>query len=301
MSGTFTESNTVSLNIPGLVSPAARSAVLPDMESPLARSIPLSTSLSGSYQPFAASAGMRSGALSAIPQSPTTGSIAGASPGDILSRGDYFSPKRKADPSPDRSQPATTPGEKEKDKVGSVPQTPGGSFMGKFKGFGKKKQAETPIAPVVEAPTPPPEDTVSTKPLQANMSDIKGPKFTERETAQLNILDIVRAHAFSPPPPWEAPPVNLPSNTSLLISEEAKDAGAWVVTYRSQVSSTERDLEALEMNSPLWLLDYLFTSRSKVKDPVKLTFILEPAPGSGLKEMPEGYVCISPTLVWTNH
>jgi len=55
------------------------------------------------------------------------------------------------------------------------------------------------------------------------------------------------------------------------------------------------------MNSPLWLLDYLFTSRSKVKDPVKLTFILEPAPGSGLKEMPEGYVYISPTLVWTNH
>jgi WD repeat-containing protein 48 len=157
MSGTFTESNTVSLNIPGLVSPAARSAVLPDMESPLARSIPLSTSLSGSFQPFAASAGMRTGTLSAIPQSPTSASIAGASPGDILSRGDYFSPKRKADPSPDRSQPATTPGETKS----SVPQTPGGSFMGKFKGFGKKKQAEAPVSTVVEAPPPPPEDTVS--------------------------------------------------------------------------------------------------------------------------------------------
>lgn len=117
---------------------------------------------------------------------------------------------------------------------------------------------------------------------------MQGPKFTEREQAQLNILDIVRAHAFNPPAPWEAPPLDFPPNTSLLISEEAKDAGAWVVTYRSQVSSTERDLEALEMNSPLWLLDYLFTSRSKQKDPVKLTFILEPAPGSGLKEMPEG-------------
>jgi WD repeat-containing protein 48 len=290
MSGTFTETNTVSLNIPGLVSPAAKSARLPDMESPLARSIPLSTSLSGSFQPFgAASAGMRSGPLGTIPQSPTTGSIAAASPGDILNRGDYFSSRRKADPSPDRSQPATTPGEKEKDKSAPLGQTPGGgSFMGKFKGFGKKKQAEVPVSPVVEAPTPPPEDTVSHPfPVYAH-ADHQGPKFTERETAQLNILDIVRAHAFNPPPPWEAPPVNFPSNTSLLISEEAKDAGAWVVTYRSQVSSTERDLEALEMNSPLWLLDYLFTSRSKQKDPVKLTFILEPAPGSGLKEMPEG-------------
>ena len=166
MSGTFTESNTVSLNIPGLVSPAAKSARLPDMESPLARSIPLSTSLSGSYQPFgAASAGMRSGPLGTIPQSPTTGSIAAASPGDILNRGDYFSSKRKADPSPDRSQPATTPGEKEKDKSAQLGQTPGGgSFMGKLKGFGKKKQAETPVSPVVEAPTPPPEDTVSIHP-----------------------------------------------------------------------------------------------------------------------------------------
>jgi WD repeat-containing protein 48 len=47
-------------------------------------------------------------------------------------------------------------------------------------------------------------------------------------------------------------------------------------------------MEALEMNSPLWMLDYLFTSRIKSKDPVKLTFILEPADGSGMKRMPEG-------------
>jgi WD repeat-containing protein 48 len=104
----------------------------------------------------------------------------------------------------------------------------------------------------------------------------------------MHILDTVRAHPFHPPPPWEAPPLDIPAATSLLISEESKDAGAWVVTYRSRVSSTETDMEPLEMNSPLWLLDYLFTSRVRAKDPVKLTFILEPAAGSGLKEMPEG-------------
>lgn len=98
----------------------------------------------------------------------------------------------------------------------------------------------------------------------------------------------MRSHPFKPPSPYEAPPVEFPSSTALLISEESKDAGAWVVTYRSQVSSTDKDLEAIESNSPLWLLDYLFTSRSRVKDPVKLTFILEPVPGCGLKEMPEG-------------
>ena len=118
---------------------------------------------------------------------------------------------------------------------------------------------------------------------------MKAPKVSEREAEQLRILDTVRSHAFHPPAPWEAPPVAYPPSTQLLISEESKDAGAWVVTYRSQVGSTETDMEALELNSPMWLLDYLFTSRTKIKDPVKLTFILEPVPGCGMKEMPEGY------------
>lgn len=167
MSGTFTESNTVSLNIPGLVSPAATSAILPDIESPLSKTIPLS----GSYQAFSAG-GLRSGPLSAIPQSPATGSLhaGGASPGDVLNRGDYFSPRkgsgRATDPSPDRSQPPTTPGNErgtgnDKPQPPALGTTPGGSFMGKFKGFGKKKTVETPLVPVVEPPPPPPEDTVS--------------------------------------------------------------------------------------------------------------------------------------------
>jgi WD repeat-containing protein 48 len=60
------------------------------------------------------------------------------------------------------------------------------------------------------------------------------------------------------------------------------------VTYRSRVESTERDMEALEMNSPEWLLDYLFNGRVRGKEGVKLTFVLEPCRGSGLGSMPEG-------------
>jgi WD repeat-containing protein 48 len=114
------------------------------------------------------------------------------------------------------------------------------------------------------------------------------PAAPTRESEQLAILDAVRAQPFRPPPPWEAPPLALRPETQLLISEESKDAGAWVVTYRSQVRATQNDLEAVEGNAPAWLLDYLFTSRIKAKDPVKLTFILEPAPGCGLREMPDG-------------
>jgi WD repeat-containing protein 48 len=44
------------------------------------------------------------------------------------------------------------------------------------------------------------------------------------------------------------------------------------------VSRVERDLEAVEMAAPIWLLDFLFTGRTKAADPKKLTFILEPWP-----------------------
>ncbi|WWD18801.1 hypothetical protein CI109_103256 [Kwoniella shandongensis] len=273
LTGSFSGAKPPSLNIPGLVSPAARPAVLPDTSGDnLSKSAPEAPSYWQSFQ------ALRTGPLSAIPQSPTATSGTPHTEQSGPSR-DYFSVKKKAEQSPSRD------GDRDKDKAPptpGVPQTPGGSFMGKLKGFGKKKQAETPMLPVVERATTPEDD---------------GPKVPEREAEQLRILDTVRSHPFLPPPPWEAPPLDYPPSTALLISEESKDAGAWVVTYRSQVSSTERDMEALEMNSPMWLLDYLFTSRVRQKDPVKLTFILEPVPGCGLKEMPEGTSRLSASRV----
>ncbi|KAK8858907.1 hypothetical protein IAR55_003138 [Kwoniella newhampshirensis] len=273
LTGSFSGAKPPSLNIPGLVSPAARPAVLPETPSDsFSKSAPDTPSYWQSFQ------ALRTGPLSAIPQSPAATS---GTPHTEMSgqNRDYFSVKKKVEQSPSRD------GERDKDKVPStpgVPQTPGGSFMGKLKGFGKKKQAETPMLPVLQRASTPEDDM---------------PKISEREAEQLRILDTVRSHPFLPPPPWEAPPLDYPPSTALLISEESKDAGAWVVTYRSQVSSTERDMEALEMNSPMWLLDYLFTSRIRQKDPVKLTFILEPVPGSGLKEMPEGTARLSASRV----
>ncbi|OCF44317.1 hypothetical protein I317_01762 [Kwoniella heveanensis CBS 569] len=277
MTGSFSSPKPPSLNIPGLVSPAARPAVLPDVsDEQLSRSAPEATNYFQSFQ------ALKSGQLSAIPQSPTASTQPTLSPQTEMSSSnrDYFSINRKRnDPSPSRDNDrdkssATTPG------LGTTPG--GGSFMGKFKGFGKKKQTETPMSTVVEKVQTPEDD---------------GPKMSEREAEQLRILDTVRSHAFHPPPAWEAPYVAFPPSTALLIAEESKDAGAWVVTYRSQVSSTERDMESIEMNSPLWLLDYLFANRVRTKDPVKFTFILEPAPGSMLKELPEGSARLSASRV----
>ncbi len=103
------------------------------------------------------------------------------------------------------------------------------------------------------------------------------PNISAEEAAQLKILASVRSHPFYPPPPFEAPPITFPPSTALLISEETKDAGAWAVTYRSMVGRTEEDIEPLEMAAPGWTLEYLFAGRGRIREPVKLCFLLEPA------------------------
>lgn len=44
------------------------------------------------------------------------------------------------------------------------------------------------------------------------------------------------------------------------------------------VSRVERDLEAVEVAAPIWLLEFLFLNRTKELEHKKLTFILEPWP-----------------------
>ncbi|WRT68109.1 uncharacterized protein IL334_005084 [Kwoniella shivajii] len=276
MTGSFSNPKPPSLNIPGLVSPASRPAILPEVfDENLSRSLPESTNFFQNFQAL---------------KTPVSPSISNnqptLSPTNERSSNsrDYFTSKRKGDPSPSREtdkslptpsipiQTPSTPGANASDTGGKK------GFMGKMKGLGRRKQTESTMSPVIERARTPEDD---------------GPKVSDREAEQLHILDTVRSHRFTPPGPSEAPFIPLPPSTALLISEESKDAGAWVVTYRSQVSSTERDMESLEMNSPLWLLDYLFANNTRLKDPVKFTFILEPAPGSNLKELPEGSARLS--------
>ncbi|WVQ73545.1 hypothetical protein IAR50_003121 [Cryptococcus sp. DSM 104548] len=206
-------------------------------------------------------------------ESPTLGMGSGALSNSYTSASgkDYFS-ARGSDPSPPGN--ANGGGKESSGSIGKSPAaTPsGGGLMGKLKSLGKKKAAETAM-PAVQEKEVVEEDT--------------GPKVSEKDAAQLEMLDLVRSHHFHPPPPHEAPPLHYPPTTTLLLSEQVGNAGAWVVTYRSQVSTTERDMEALEMNSPMWLLDCIFANRVKEKAVPRVTFVLKPKPESGLPSLVE--------------
>lgn len=136
--------------------------------------------------------------------------------------------------------------------------------------FGKKKAAE-PMAPLAE----------ERKEVDS------GPQLSDRDRAQLMFLDQLRSKQFHPPGP-ETPFLPLPASTNVIVSEQAHADGAYMVTYRSQVGGTERDLEPLEMNSPYWLLDFLFTNSIPDRVIPKIPIILLPeglsvSSGRGLK------------------
>lgn len=137
--------------------------------------------------------------------------------------------------------------------------------------FGKKKAAE-PMAPLAEE---------RKEPLDS------GPQMSDRDRAQLVFLDQLRSKQFHPPGP-ETPLLPLPASTNVIVSEQAHADGAYMVTYRSQVGGTERDLEPLEMNSPFWLLDFLFTNTIPDRVVPKIPIVLLPegmsvSSGKGLK------------------
>lgn len=142
----------------GLATPAITPAILPPAGSQT------------SYLNAGGSRGAREtpGGLPIIPQSPATLASNVATPMSPTSSNnpmrspkasessmpkDYFSIKTSRPSTAERANPPTTPGA---NLSSSLPaQTPGGSFMGKFKGFGGKgKKTVEPVSVVPIAPMP---------------------------------------------------------------------------------------------------------------------------------------------------
>ena len=78
-----------------------------------------------------------------------------------------------------------------------------------------------------------------------------------------------------PPTSNDAPLHLFPSNTILLISEEASPG--YTIVYRGTVSTTHNDIDALEKAIPMWLAEYLLLNQTLPVAPLaKLGFTLLP-------------------------
>ncbi|WVO18624.1 hypothetical protein L204_106343 [Cryptococcus depauperatus] len=267
------------INIPGLLNPSARPVVLSEIPiDVLSKSAPEEKGIVQAFQvPVSTPRKINVASLDTSTTIATTNTLtpsneAPSNPNGNASTSrdkDYFSLRRKNEGSPSMNLERID-GANGNGKV--TPSTPVG-LMGKLKNFGKKKQSDS-LMQLAQEKVP--------------IVETHSSQDTQREAEQFKILDMVRSYSFHPPPPWEAPLIFYPPDTVLLISEDSRDAGAWVTTYRSRVSDTGRDIHAIEMNSPKWLLECLFANQIRVKEPVKISFVLRPYPGSNMPELPGG-------------
>ncbi|GAA5850251.1 hypothetical protein JCM8547_001061 [Rhodosporidiobolus lusitaniae] len=249
-----------------LATPAAKKAVLP------ALSIPPTSPRFGASE------------LQPIPQSPMgtaplTPREGGQTPTLERPEGDYFSLRPLpsdnassapiASPSIGTASPAPTPG------LATPLPTPGGTgtLMGRLKLLGKGSKRSTTAAEVSAAATP----VVSVA--------IKEDGRTLEEQQQQQILDTVFTQPLMPCPLIEAPRLQYDPDMAIIISEEAGDA--WSVKYRGLVGTSYEDMSVLEQKMPFWLLDFLLGNRIFVKEPTKISFVLQPYNEGTDHPMPE--------------
>ncbi|CAG8682200.1 15004_t:CDS:10, partial [Acaulospora morrowiae] len=86
----------------------------------------------------------------------------------------------------------------------------------------------------------------------------------------------------------EAPEIQIPPHTTIIISEETPEASTYVDLYRGTVGSLDKDAEIIEKKAPAWLIEFLIKNKVSPKEPTKIGFILRPHEGSGLGDLPNG-------------
>lgn len=85
----------------------------------------------------------------------------------------------------------------------------------------------------------------------------------------------LKSQPLSPPPSSEAPPLSIPANVSVIISEES--ASGSTPLYRGTVGNVGVDAAQLEETMPAWLLEFLLTNKAPAAPVTKVSFVLLPA------------------------
>ncbi|KAK4054919.1 hypothetical protein OIV83_000843 [Microbotryomycetes sp. JL201] len=290
--GTSTPLSPSSLKSPGmtiaLATPALKRAKLPDLPMPVPTSprgggwdlSPIPQSPGGTPRPFEPIVGRVGGAPTPEARTP------------IIGRGDdYFSLPTSGAPaqSPMPTQTPSLAGASAAAPVTPAGENPGPSgannagvsgggnkFMGRLKMLGKGSKR-----PTVDT------DVSSSSPVVMTPVEPKDPRPIE-EQQQHHTLETIFSRPLVPPGYLEAPPLHLPQDIAINISEEKDQGSAWQVTYRGLVGTGRADLTALEQSAPMWLMDYLLGNRVLSREPVKVSFLIHPWRGDNTaSHMPE--------------
>ncbi|KAG9029580.1 hypothetical protein FS837_003512, partial [Tulasnella sp. UAMH 9824] len=254
--------------------PAMTPAIFVDLPAPGNRTASSSSGQatpirnSGSHHPPTANTGLNKlSALTPIPASPTaTSTTPGASttvartPSTTTGKesADYFTGVKG------RARSGSVANDSSQDEGTGTSATPGG-FMGRLRNFGKSSKRPA-SADATAAAIPEHGDAAP-----AQDSEAAG---TSLRAQHLKALNAILSHQLTPTPALEAPPLELPPETAVMISEETSDAGGWTGIYTSVVSTLQDDLESFEMAAPIWLLELLLLNKAPTVPQTKLSFVV---------------------------
>lgn len=176
--------------------------------------------------------------------------------------------------------------EKEKDKDGKTQNTP---FGKKFRMSFSTKKLRSGSSTVAEKPA-----IVDENPVESESSSNHGPE-KEFEDNFLGVVQRIQDDyekqlseepdklvetKISPSLPNETPALQIPYATKIIIQEET--AGGNAELYRGTVRSVGQEADKVEQCAPQWLGEVLLFNTIPPKEPVKVSFVLNPWPKSGL-------------------
>ncbi|KAG8931408.1 hypothetical protein FRC01_001355 [Tulasnella sp. 417] len=204
-------------------------------------------------------------ALTPIPASPTAATTPGASttvartPSTTAGKdsADYFTTAKG------RARSGSVANDSQDEGSGAT-ATPGG-FMGRLRNFGKS--SKRPVSADATATAIPEHGDAAPAPD----SEAAG---TSLRAQHLKALNAILSQTLAPTPGLEAPPLELPPETAVMIAEETSDAGGWTSIYTSVVSTLQDDLESFEMAAPIWLLELLLLNKAPTVPQTKLSFVV---------------------------
>jgi WD repeat-containing protein 48 len=78
----------------------------------------------------------------------------------------------------------------------------------------------------------------------------------------------------TPSLPSDTPVLKLPPGTKVIIQEETSGGSANL--YQGTVEHLGRDADIIEQKAPMWLGDVLLQNQIPMKDPIKISFVLNP-------------------------
>ena len=179
--------------------------------------------------------------------------------------GDYFSQLPGTNKAPSTEAEAAAATTNGTEAGGAQSSGSAGGLMSKLR-FGKSKGDKADVS--IDTIAPPTTATDASR-------DVGQPGLKDAQSTH-SVLEQLFAKPLTPLSWRETPRLPFAPDMAIILSESSADAGSWEVIYRGLVRSTSDDVAVLEDRGPVWLLDFLLGNRVVARDPVKLSFTLQP-------------------------